>query len=191
MTDLIIGPHNSIRFLYDEVNRLAAEVKRLEGERDEARRELAGAEGELMGLRVSEAFFRNRSEVIELAALGGCLTKKQSESLQGCCPLCALGDHEVCADRARLDRLKADDLAAERDAAREAHAALIRNYGDVMHERNEAIVARDLAASTEREAIAVWLETMLARPVSSESETVIAAIRAGHHHPPTGSGDRE
>jgi uncharacterized coiled-coil DUF342 family protein len=54
------------------------------------------------------------------------------------------------------DLLRADlaRVTAERDEARAAHGALIKNYGDVMDERNAAIVRCNETA----ERIAAWVE---------------------------------
>lgn len=175
-----------------ERDSLRASLERVTVERDEMRRALAGAEGELLGLRVSEAFFRNRSEVIEKAMIGGKPTKSEAESLQGCCPMCALGDHDVCMDRARLDRLRIDDLTAERDAAiaraeaaerelRGARLAVDRVRDDLAI----AVFQRDQAAATERERIAAFVHGHYDDCPNSEYAAVALgiamAIRANAH----------
>jgi hypothetical protein len=61
-------------------------------ERDEQRTvdaEIVGTlHGELAGLRVSESFFRNRCEMLEVATRRA-LTNREQESFAGCCPLCS------------------------------------------------------------------------------------------------------
>jgi hypothetical protein len=49
---------------------------------------LAGIEGEVAGLRVSEYFFRRRCDALESAIVRD-LTTKEQRSFTGCCPLCA------------------------------------------------------------------------------------------------------
>jgi hypothetical protein len=80
------------------------------------------------------------------------------------------------------DLLRADlaRVTAERDEARQAHGALIKNYGDVMDERNAAIVRCNETA----ERIAAWLDAYPARAMFSAPEVsmiryVVRAIRAG------------
>lgn len=60
---------------------------------EEKERELAGAHGELDGLRVSEAFHRDRCDKLEMAVVRKLLPKEQ-DSFKGCCPLCATRDKE-------------------------------------------------------------------------------------------------
>lgn len=55
----------------------------------EMRHALAGAEGEILGLRVTAGFFENRCEVLEKAVVAK-LSIRDADSLKGCCPLCAI-----------------------------------------------------------------------------------------------------
>lgn len=77
-------------------------------------------------------------------------------------------NHDLGEARRALTALRATIATA-----REAH-------GDPISAAVFAIV-RNEAADAERERIAAWLEAMLAKPMASESEAVIAAIRANAH----------
>jgi hypothetical protein len=64
----------------------------------EQRSELAGAQGENMGLRVTAGFYENRCEVLEAAIAARRLTKRQQDSLAGCCPFCGVTVGEYVAE---------------------------------------------------------------------------------------------
>lgn len=78
----------------------------------EQRSELAGAQGENLGLRVSEGFFRNRCGVLEAAAVRP-LTDREKDSMQGCCPMCGLTAGAYAQEATRLLNAKLEHTQNE------------------------------------------------------------------------------
>jgi hypothetical protein len=71
----------------DAMARLCSALVLADAELVRLREGMAGAEGELMGLRMSEAFHRRRCDMLEAAAVRR-LTESESDTFKGCCPLC-------------------------------------------------------------------------------------------------------
>lgn len=102
-----------------------------------AEQELAGAEGELDGLRVSEAFHRDRCDKLEMAAVRKLLPKEQ-DSFKGCCPLCALREVDYTDEATRLVTADRDYWKQRASGAELSHSTALASLAAVTAERDEA-----------------------------------------------------
>jgi hypothetical protein len=136
--------------------------------------ERAGIEGELLGLRVSEAFFRNRAEVLEASTVRA-LSERERDSMKGCCPLCALSPHDyldeahrqrdLYKEGARSLRSDVERLTRERDEWRDACQAISDLFDPLHHKalpHSALIVSRSakdahLAVRSERDRLRALL----------------------------------
>lgn len=119
---------------------------------EEMRREIdrlvsaqAGDAGEIMGLSVSLGFYQQRCEVLEAAAQRK-LTKREQDSLAGCCPFCGVtvGEYVSEATKRNLAEIRRLDLAlAKERAGNGAIVALQAQLDDVV----EALGPERMAAA--------------------------------------------
>ncbi len=85
---LLDGAHERDR-LRAELDRLDGVARGLAASHAQLRAEVAGAQGEILGLGTSLGFFQERCDVLEKAVVAK-LSIRDADTLKGCCPLCGI-----------------------------------------------------------------------------------------------------